>query len=135
MTLKERRTVLGALLDVFGLGSRAGRVCAACVPQSRQGFFTVRFFECLCYLCAHRSFVRSSEGCNINNTKTMTRDDEERGQYRPKPIHKLEAAYFLRRRTKWWGDVSFAATTGWAKLKPTDITPRRTQCLESPGNT
>jgi len=60
---------------------------------SRQGVFIVRFFKCLCYLCAHRSFVRSSEGCNTNNTKQTTRDDEERCQYRPNPIRK--AAYFL----------------------------------------
>ena len=27
--------VVGTLLDVFELGSRAGRVCAICVPQVR----------------------------------------------------------------------------------------------------
>ena len=51
--------VPGALLDVLGLGGREGRVCAVCISQ--VGGFRVRFFECLFYLSARRSFIPSFE--------------------------------------------------------------------------
>ena len=43
--------VVGTLLDVLGLGSRAGRVCAICVPQVKFESAT------LCYYYVRRSHV------------------------------------------------------------------------------
>src|SRR6266702_5993621 len=59
--------------------------------QQAGGFYSAILRVSMSSLCS--SFVRLSEGYNTNNTKQTTRGDEERGQYRPKPIRK--AAYIL----------------------------------------
>ncbi len=76
--------VLRALLDAFGLGGHVGRVCAVCIPQVGMGVFRVLFFERLCYLSAHRWFVKSA----IRIKKLVTMCNEANI-----PIPKV--AYFL----------------------------------------
>jgi len=62
----ELEVVLGALLDVFGLGGSAGRVCTVCVPQVGRGV-QGGVLECdfsspyVISLLIVRSFVRSFE--------------------------------------------------------------------------
>jgi len=51
--------VLGALLDVFGPGGRAGRVCAVFVQQVSRGFYSAIFRVLM--LSLYSSFVRSFE--------------------------------------------------------------------------
>jgi hypothetical protein len=58
--------VFGAILDLFGLGGGAGRVCALCLSQVG---FRVPFLSTYVSLCS--SFFRSSEGAKLHNIKII----------------------------------------------------------------
>ena len=95
------------------------------VPQA--GGFTVRFFSTyIMSLFIVRSFVHSSErrqgGCNENNAIQTTHDDEQRGQYRLKPIRKAD--YFLSLVERPKGQKMYRNWLGQVEANTTLITTR-----------